>query len=103
MRPPDSVFCYSLLTAFADTMKDIDLRPVVHFRDHGLPLPDRSLLDPKAVRECPRGACADCKRKKTKARDPLVTNLVFYTLTSVPSALTGYQRTWPWSRLTDGL
>ena len=31
----------------------------------------------KAVRECPGGACADCKRKKTKARDPTVTNLVF--------------------------
>ena len=27
----------------------------------------------KAVRECPGGACADCKRKKTKARDPPVT------------------------------
>ena len=40
VRPPDSVFCYSLLTAFADTMKDIDLRPGVHFRDHGLPTGD---------------------------------------------------------------
>lgn len=29
----------------------------------------------KAVRECPGGACADCKRKKTKARDPPVTYL----------------------------
>lgn len=31
----------------------------------------------KAVRECPGGACVDCKRKKTKARDPPVANLVF--------------------------
>lgn len=27
----------------------------------------------KAVREYPGGACEDCKRKKTKARDPMVT------------------------------
>ena len=30
----------------------------------------------KAVRECPGGACADCRRRKTKARYPLVTHLV---------------------------
>ena len=30
----------------------------------------------KAVRECPGGACADCRRRKTKARYPPVTNLV---------------------------
>ena len=30
----------------------------------------------KAVRECPGGACADCRRRKTKARYPLVTYLV---------------------------
>ena len=66
-------------------------------------LTDEGKAHAKAVRECPGGACADCKRKKSKARDPPVTNLVFYTLITVPSALTGYQRTWPWSRLTDGL
>lgn len=53
----------------------------------------------KAVRVCPGGACADCRRKKTKARDPLVTNLVFNTLIDVPSALTSYQRTYPWNHL----
>ena len=31
----------------------------------------------KAVRECPGGACVDCKRKKTKARHPPVEKLVF--------------------------
>ena len=30
----------------------------------------------KAVRECPGGACADCRRRKTKARYPLVRHLV---------------------------
>ena len=30
----------------------------------------------KAVRKCPEGACKDCKRRKTKARDPTMTNLV---------------------------
>lgn len=51
----------------------------------------------KAVRDCPGGACADCRRKKTKARDALVTNLVFNTLIDVPSALTSYQRIYPWN------
>ncbi len=40
-------------------------------------LTNEGKLHAKAVRESPGGACADCKRKKTKARDPLVTNLVF--------------------------
>ena len=31
----------------------------------------------KAAREYPGDACMDCKRKKTKARDPLVAGLVF--------------------------
>ena len=53
----------------------------------------------KAVRDCPGGACTDCRRKKTKARDPLVTNLVFNTLIDVPSALTSYQTTYPWNHL----
>ena len=57
----------------------------------------------KAVRECPGGACADCKRKKTKARDSPVTNLVFSTLITVPSALTSYRKTCPWSLLIGGL
>lgn len=57
----------------------------------------------KAVRHCPGGACADCRRKKTKARDPPVTNLVFNTLIDVPSALTNYQRIYPWNLLISGL
>lgn len=55
----------------------------------------------KAVRESPGGACALCKLKKTKARDPTVTNLVFNTLITVPSALTSYKRTYLWSRMTS--
>lgn len=31
----------------------------------------------KAVRDCPGGACADCRRNKTKARDPPLANLGF--------------------------
>ena len=57
----------------------------------------------KAVRDCPGGACADCRRKKTKARDPPVTNLVYNTLIDVPSAFTSYQRTCPWNLLKSGL
>lgn len=40
-------------------------------------LTDEGKAHAKAVRECPGGACADCRQKKIKARDPLVTNLVF--------------------------
>ena len=31
----------------------------------------------KAVRDCPGGACADCRKNKTKARDPPLANLGF--------------------------
>ena len=34
----------------------------------------------KAIRKCPGGACVDCKRRKTKARDPAMTNLVWTRL-----------------------
>ena len=47
----------------------------------------------KAVRDCPGGACTDCKRKKTKARDPPVTNLVstrLYTSLVHSQATRGY-------------
>lgn len=57
----------------------------------------------KAVRDCPGGACADCRRKKTKARDPPLTNLVFSTLIDVPSALTSYRRIYQWNLLISGL
>lgn len=57
----------------------------------------------KAIRECPGGACADCRIKKTKAREPPVTNSIFNTLITVPSALTSYPRTYPWICMISGL
>ena len=66
-------------------------------------LTDKGKAHAKAVRDCPGGACADCRRKKTKARDPLVTNLVFNTNLTVLSALTSCQRIYPRSRMINGL
>ncbi|KAL9125553.1 MAG: hypothetical protein Q9175_008061, partial [Cornicularia normoerica] len=43
-------------------------------------LTDEGKAHAKAVRECPGGACADCRQKKIKARDPLVTNLCTHKL-----------------------
>ena len=39
-------------------------------------LTDEGKAHAKAIRDYPGGACEDCKRKKTKARDPEMTNLV---------------------------
>ena len=38
-------------------------------------LTEKGKAHAKAVRECPGGACEDCKRRKTKARDPEMKNL----------------------------
>ena len=43
-------------------------------------LTDKGKAHAKAVRDFPGGACDICKQKKTKARDPLVTNLVSTSL-----------------------
>ena len=40
-------------------------------------LTDEAKAHAKMVRESPGGACASCKSRKTKARDPPMTNLGF--------------------------
>lgn len=57
----------------------------------------------KAVRICLGGACADCRKKKTKARDFTGDEFGFNTLITVPSASTSYRRTCRWSRMISGL
>lgn len=61
-------------------------------------LTDEGKAHVKRVSELPGGACDNCKRKKTKARDLPMMHLVSNTLTSVHSALIGYQKTSPRSR-----
>ncbi len=65
-------------------------------------LTDEGKAHAKMVREYPGGACADCKRRKNKARDPSVANMAFNTLITISSALISCPKIFSSSRVMMG-
>ncbi len=65
-------------------------------------LTDEGKAHAKAIRECPGGACEDCKRKKTKVRDPSMNAFGSNAPLTVNSAPTGYRRTYARNRRISG-